>query len=43
MDGNGYPDLAVGSLSDTVLVYRLDASHSDKSIDSVLIRSFAFI
>ncbi|XP_048032685.1 integrin alpha-6 isoform X2 [Megalobrama amblycephala] len=22
MDGNGYPDLAVGSLSDTVLVYR---------------------
>ncbi len=43
IDDNGYPDLAVGSLSDSVQVYRLDVSYIHKIIDLKLIRCFAFI
>uniref|UniRef100_A0A8C1UMK6 Integrin, alpha 6, like n=1 Tax=Cyprinus carpio TaxID=7962 RepID=A0A8C1UMK6_CYPCA len=34
IDDNGYPDLAVGSLSDSVQIYRLDVSYIHKIIDS---------
>ncbi len=43
IDDNGYPDLAVGSLSDSVQVYRLDVSYIHKIMYSRLIRCFTII